>query len=180
MRRLVQDRAVQAITAGCDVADREGTVVARLEDAGKGARRIAAESVEANLNLGIWRWRAANFGPEPDNILRATPIYVNGKLYTVAGIRRTVVCIEPTTGEEVGYRVSRFGLGGLVAILAGALILRSAAAFFPPGTVHVAVVDPGVGSARRAILIETQNAFFIGPDNGLLSLAAPAEAVQPV
>src|SRR2546422_8526484 len=47
-------------------------------------------------------------------------------------------------------------------ILAGALLLRSAAAFFPPGTVHVAVVDPGVGSARRAILIETQNAFFIG------------------
>ena len=62
-------------------------------------------------------------------------------------------------------------------ILAGALILRSAAPFFPPGTIHVAVVDPGVGSARRALLIETRHAFFIGPDNGLLSLAAPAEAV---
>jgi len=62
-------------------------------------------------------------------------------------------------------------------IRAGALILRSAAAFFPPGTIHVAVVDPGVGSARRALLLETRNAVFIGPDNGLLSLAAPAEAV---
>jgi hypothetical protein len=61
--------------------------------------------------------------------------------------------------------------------LAGALILRSAAAFFPPGTIHVAVVDPGVGSTRRALLLETQRAFFVGPDNGLLSLAAPAEAV---
>jgi S-adenosylmethionine hydrolase len=58
----------------------------------------------------------------------------------------------------------------------GALLLRSAAAFFPPGTIHVAVVDPGVGSARRALLIETSRAFFIGPDNGLLSLAVPAEA----
>lgn len=62
-------------------------------------------------------------------------------------------------------------------ILAGALLLRNAAPFFPPGTIHVAVVDPGVGSARRALLLETRNAFFIGPDNGLLSLAAPAETV---
>lgn len=62
-------------------------------------------------------------------------------------------------------------------ILAGALLLRSAAPFFPPGTIHVAVVDPGVGSARRALLVETRNTFFIGPDNGLLSLAAPAAAV---
>ena len=62
-------------------------------------------------------------------------------------------------------------------IVAGALILRSAIAFFPTGTIHVAVVDPGVGSTRRALLVETREAFFIGPDNGLLSLAAPAEAV---
>jgi S-adenosylmethionine hydrolase len=62
-------------------------------------------------------------------------------------------------------------------VLAGALILRSAVPFFPPGTIHVAVVDPGVGSARRALLVETRTAFFIGPDNGLLSLAAPADTV---
>ncbi len=62
-------------------------------------------------------------------------------------------------------------------IMVGALILRSAAPFFPPGTVHVAVVDPGVGATRRALLIETHTAFFIGPDNGLLSLAAPADVV---
>ncbi len=62
-------------------------------------------------------------------------------------------------------------------VVAGALLLRSAVAFFPPGTIHVAVVDPGVGSARRALLIETPRAFFIGPDNGLLSLAVLAEEV---
>jgi S-adenosyl-L-methionine hydrolase (adenosine-forming) len=62
-------------------------------------------------------------------------------------------------------------------ITAGALLLRSAAGFFPPGTIHVAVVDPGVGSARRALLVETHTAFFVGPDNGLLSLAAPADTV---
>ncbi|MGE3274402.1 MAG: PQQ-binding-like beta-propeller repeat protein [Vicinamibacterales bacterium] len=49
----------------------------------------------------MWRWKAANFGPQPDHIYRATPLYVNGKLYTVAGHRRTVVCIDPTTGETL-------------------------------------------------------------------------------
>jgi S-adenosylmethionine hydrolase len=63
-------------------------------------------------------------------------------------------------------------------ILAGALVLRSAVPFFPPGTIYVAVVDPGVGSKRRAILIETQRGFFIGPDNGLLSIAAPLETTR--
>lgn len=55
-------------------------------------------------------------------------------------------------------------------VLAGALVLRYAAPAFPPGTIHVAVVDPGVGSGRRPLLIECEGSFFIGPDNGLLSL----------
>jgi len=57
-------------------------------------------------------------------------------------------------------------------IRGGALALRSAVPFFPAGTVHVAVVDPGVGSARRPILIEAEGGFLVGPDNGVLSLAA--------
>jgi S-adenosylmethionine hydrolase len=65
-------------------------------------------------------------------------------------------------------------------ILAGALLLRSAAPFFPPGTIHVAVVDPGVGSARRTLLVETREALFVGPDNGLLSLAVSTEVVRTV
>src|SRR5215813_13113109 len=40
---------------------------------------------------------------------------------------------------------------------------------FPAGTIHVAVVDPGVGSDRRAVLIESAQQFFLGPDNGLFS-----------
>ena len=62
-------------------------------------------------------------------------------------------------------------------IQAGALILRSAVHFSPAGTIHVAVVDPGVGSARKGVLIETQAGLFIGPDNGLLSLAAPEKDI---
>ncbi|MCS6962715.1 MAG: SAM-dependent chlorinase/fluorinase [Thermoflexus sp.] len=50
-----------------------------------------------------------------------------------------------------------------------AFVVAEAAPYFPPGTIHVAVVDPGVGSARRALIVETERALFVGPDNGLFS-----------
>jgi len=48
--------------------------------------------------------------------------------------------------------------------------LHSAYRFFPKGTIHVVVVDPGVGSKRRPLLVQTQDYFFIAPDNGVLEL----------
>jgi S-adenosylmethionine hydrolase len=54
-------------------------------------------------------------------------------------------------------------------IEAAAFILLAAHTAFPKGTIHVAVVDPGVGSNRRAILIEAHGQFFVGPDNGIFS-----------
>ena len=48
-----------------------------------------------------WVWRGDNFGPGVDNVFRSTPIYVDGLLYTVAGQRRTVVAIDPATGETI-------------------------------------------------------------------------------
>lgn len=47
--------------------------------------------------------------------------------------------------------------------------LINAYPYFPPGTVHVAVVDPGVGGPRRAIAIELADGFLVGPDNGLFT-----------
>ena len=61
--------------------------------------QINAENFK-NLEV-VWRWKAANYGPEVDHIYRATPLYVKGKLYTVAGQRRTVLCIDPVTGETL-------------------------------------------------------------------------------
>jgi S-adenosyl-L-methionine hydrolase (adenosine-forming) len=46
---------------------------------------------------------------------------------------------------------------------------------FPAGTIHVAVVDPGVGSGRRPILLQTQDYFFVGPDNGTFSYVCDVE-----
>ena len=54
---------------------------------------------------------------------------------------------------------------------AGAFALAASYRSFPKNTIHVAVVDPGVGSDRRPLLIQTKDFSFIGPDNGLLSFA---------
>jgi S-adenosylmethionine hydrolase len=54
-------------------------------------------------------------------------------------------------------------------IEAAAFTLLAAHTAFPKGTIHVAVVDPGVGSNRRAILIKAAGQFFVGPDNGIFS-----------
>jgi S-adenosylmethionine hydrolase len=59
-------------------------------------------------------------------------------------------------------------------VRAGAFTLAQAAPLFPPGTIHLAVVDPGVGGSRAEVLVAADGSFFVGPDNGLLSLAAPA------
>jgi S-adenosyl-L-methionine hydrolase (adenosine-forming) len=60
-------------------------------------------------------------------------------------------------------------------IAAGAFALRTAASFFPEGTVHVAVVDPGVGSARRGIAARAGGHFLVGPDNGIFSYLFEAD-----
>ncbi len=48
-----------------------------------------------------WTWRGDNYGPEPTYVMRGTPTYVNGTVYVVAGTRRTVVAIDPETGETL-------------------------------------------------------------------------------
>ena len=51
-----------------------------------------------------------------------------------------------------------------------AFSLKTAYSYFPKGTVHLAVVDPGVGSSRRGIIVVTESYYFVGPDNGIFSL----------
>lgn len=65
-------------------------------------------------------------------------------------------------------------------ILAGALVLSSSVPFFPTETIHVAVVDPGVGSERRPIVIETERSLFVGPDNGIFTLALKGQEIKRI
>lgn len=62
----------------------------------------------------------------------------------------------------------------------GAYMLRQAASYFPRGTVFLGVVDPGVGSHRRAIAIQTARGFFVGPDNGLFTYVTWADPSRVV
>jgi S-adenosylmethionine hydrolase len=63
-------------------------------------------------------------------------------------------------------------------IMAAALMLQSAWSYFPHGTIHLAVVDPGVGSRRRAMAAACNGQFLVGPDNGLFSLIFAAHAPE--
>ncbi len=60
------------------------------------------------------------------------------------------------------------------AIREGAFILGASWPFFPPGTVHLAVVDPGVGTGRAPVVLAAGGHFFVGPDNGLFTLLLDA------
>lgn len=55
-------------------------------------------------------------------------------------------------------------------VLEGALVLKGLGRYFPEGTIHVAVVDPGVGGARRGMVLRCDGRYYVGPDNGLCSL----------
>jgi S-adenosylmethionine hydrolase len=65
-------------------------------------------------------------------------------------------------------------------IASGAFHLARSVPYFPDGTIHVGVVDPGVGSSRKAIIIRSNNAWFVGPDNGLLAPAAERLGIERV
>jgi len=54
-------------------------------------------------------------------------------------------------------------------VIEAALILHRSVPYFPPGSVHVVVVDPGVGTARRPMAAELDGQYFVGPDNGLIT-----------
>lgn len=57
-------------------------------------------------------------------------------------------------------------------VMAGAWVVRNSAMLFPSGTVHLVVVDPGVGTPRKPVGIKIRDQYFIGPDNGIFSLIA--------
>jgi S-adenosylmethionine hydrolase len=96
-----------------------------------------------------------------------TDAYVGIMKGVILGICAEARIIDLTHGVSAGD------------IVAGALLLRSAVGYFPPGTIHVAVVDPGVGSKRTPLLIETTpTTCLVGPDNGVLRPAAQALGIE--
>jgi S-adenosylmethionine hydrolase len=75
-----------------------------------------------------------------------------------------------TTVVDVCHAVASYD------VFDGAWTIAQSYRFFPPRTVHVVVVDPGVGSVRRPIIVETDDYIFVAPDNGVLSLIEARES----
>jgi S-adenosylmethionine hydrolase len=93
----------------------------------------------------------------------------------VAEMKAVILSLCPKARiVDITHQVDKFN------IRMGAFALASAASYFPEGTVHVAVVDPGVGSERRPIIVETKRDCFVGPDNGVLMLAALKQNLKHV
>ncbi len=93
----------------------------------------------------------------------------------VAEMKAAILSILPNAIiVDITHDVAKFN------IRMGAYVLASAVPYFPKGSVHVAVVDPGVGTRRRSIVMQTKRGFFVGPDNGILVLAAEKEGVTSV
>jgi S-adenosylmethionine hydrolase len=83
----------------------------------------------------------------------------------VASMKGAILAINPAANiVDISHDIAPF------QILEAAYTLSQAWHNFPAGTIHVAVVDPGVGSSRRPIVVHAGGHFFIGPDNGIFSL----------
>lgn len=93
----------------------------------------------------------------------------------VGTMKGVILSINPQcTIVDITHQVASRDITG------GCFALSASYSFFPEGTIHVAVVDPGVGSTRRPILIEMEKYFFIGPDNGILSFVLTGQEVKNV
>lgn len=83
----------------------------------------------------------------------------------VAAMKGVILSIQPNAQiVDVSHMIPRH------SVAEAAFVLDEASMWFPKGTVHVTVVDPGVGSARRPILVEAGGHLFVGPDNGVFSM----------
>lgn len=93
----------------------------------------------------------------------------------VAEMKAVILSISPNaTIVDITHMIEKFN------IRMGAYVLASASPYFPKGTIHVAIVDPSVGTKRRPILIQTKHGFYIGPDNGVLALAAKNQGIKHI
>jgi len=95
--------------------------------------------------------------------------------YYVGAVKGAILSVFPEARiVDISYEVPSHD------VLAGAFCLAGFYSTFPAGTIHLVVVDPGVGSSRRGILVSNEKYRFVAPDNGVLSLVYDRESVSRV
>ena len=94
----------------------------------------------------------------------------------VAQMKGSILSINPRARiMDLNHEIAIFNLAE------ASYVVDQSARYFPPGTIFVVVVDPGVGSERRSMLLKTaQDHYFIGPDNGIFTLVMEREGVAEV
>src|SRR6266481_7378066 len=108
--------------------------------------------------------------PEMRDFVARTPIITLTTDYGtndhfIGAMKGVILAIEPDARIiDICHSVQAFD------VLDGALTISQAYSYFPSGTVHVVVVDPGVGTARRPVILTGERHLFVAPDNGVLSL----------
>ena len=107
--------------------------------------------------------------PLPNAIITLTTDYgINDHL--VGTLKGVILKINPdVTIVDITHNIAPFDL------LDGAMAIGSAYSYFPPKTIHVVVVDPGVGTERRPLLVSAGTQYFVAPDNGVLSVVYDRE-----
>jgi len=106
-------------------------------------------------------------------VITLTTDFGTGDAY-VASMKGVILTINPeATIVDITHSVEAQN------ILQAAFVLSSAHQYFPEGTIHVVVVDPGVGSERKAVILKAPSAFFVAPDNGVLSYILDEVGTRP-
>lgn len=91
----------------------------------------------------------------------------------VAAMKGTILEICPNaTLIDISHGITRFN------ILQAAFILLHTSRYFPTNSIHLVVVDPGVGTNRRRIIVQGKRCYYVGPDNGVVSLAIQGEGIK--
>lgn len=94
--------------------------------------------------------------------------------FAVAQLHAVMATLDYEGKIIENHSVSQF------SIIEGAFQILSLSKFTPPGTVHLGVIDPGVGSKRKGIIIKNHASWYVGPDNGLLYPAAKNAGIDAV
>ena len=133
-----------------------------------GLPEIFTEVIRQGLNFDDARQQLQTYpqkeGLEPSGILTLLTDF-GIKDHFVGVMEGVIANIAPQTQViDISHQVQPQD------IEAGARMLEEAVPYFPPGTVHVAVIDPGVGTQRRALAARIGDYFYVAPDNGLLTL----------
>jgi S-adenosylmethionine hydrolase len=106
----------------------------------------------------------------PDPIITLTTDFGTSD-HLVGTMKGVILNINPAARiVDLNHHVAPFD------VLDGALSIANAYSYFPPRTIHVVIVDPGVGTDRRPLLVSGEKQYFIAPDNGVLSVIFARES----